>query len=170
MTEGRVVRAHHLRLFLLPALFIFAALMAAPADAQAPTWTQAGVLRCRLNTSIGFIIFGHQSMECTFRPVSGPPQAYEGAINTVGLDIGVTQGGGLAWAVFGPAAGFPHGALAGEYVGASADVGVGVGAGANVLVGGSNRSVALQPLSLEGSVALEAVAGLSQLKLRPVQP
>jgi hypothetical protein len=169
MTEGRVVRAHHLRLLLLPALFIFAALMAAPADAQPATWTQAGVLRCRLNPSIGFIIFGHQSMECTFRPAAGPPQAYEGAINTVGLDIGVTKGGGLAWAVFGPAEGFHYGALAGDYVGASADIGVGVGAGANVLVGGSNRSVALQPLSLEGSVALDVVAGLSQLKLRAVQ-
>jgi hypothetical protein len=171
MTEGRVLRAHHLRLFLLPVLFIVGILIAAaPADAQPRTWTQAGVLRCRLNPSIGFVIFGHQSMECTFRPVSGPPQAYEGAINTVGIDIGVSKGGELSWAVFGPAEGFHYGALAGEYVGASADVGVGVGAGANVLVGGSNRSVALQPVSLEGSVALDVVAGLSQLKLRAVQP
>jgi hypothetical protein len=60
------------------------------------------------------------------------------------------------------------GTLAGEYVGASGDIGIGLGAGANVLVGGSNRSIALQPVSLEGSVALNVVAGLSQLKLRPV--
>jgi hypothetical protein len=168
MTEGRGVRAFHLRQFVLPAMLVFAALLAAPAEAERSAWTQAGVLRCRLNPSIGFIIFGHQSMECRFHPVSGPPQGYEGAINTVGLDIGVTKGGELTWAVFGPAEGFHYGALAGEYVGASADVGVGVGAGANVLVGGSNRSVALQPVSLEGSVALDVVAGLSQLKLRPV--
>ena len=100
---------------------------------------------------------------------SGPVQAYEGAINTVGIDLGVSEGGRFAWAVFGPATGMAHGALAGEYVGASGDVGVGIGAGANVLVGGSNRSIALQPVSLEGSVALDVVAGLSQLKLRPVQ-
>jgi hypothetical protein len=56
---------HHLRQFLLPAILTFAALIAAPADAQAPTWAQAGMLRCRLNPSIGFVIFGHQSMECT---------------------------------------------------------------------------------------------------------
>ena len=62
------------------------------ANAQAQTWTQAGMLRCRLNPSIGFVIFGHQSMECAFQPVSGPVQAYEGAINTVGLDLGVTEG------------------------------------------------------------------------------
>ena len=62
---------------------------------------------------------GHQSMECAFQPVCGPVQAYEGAINTVGSDPGVTEDGGLAWAEFGPATGLPYGALAGEYVGAS---------------------------------------------------
>jgi uncharacterized protein DUF992 len=108
-------------------------------------------------------------MECNFQPVSGPVQGYDGAINTVGLDLGVNEGGRLAWAVFGPANGVPYGALAGEYVGASGDIGVGVGVGANVLVGGSNRSIALQPVSLEGSVALNVVAGLSQLKLRAAQ-
>jgi Protein of unknown function (DUF992) len=163
------VLAHHLRRLLLPAMFTFAALLAAPADAQAPTWAQAGMLNCRLNPSIGFVIFGHQSMECYFHPVSGPEQGYEGAINTVGLDLGVSKGGRLAWAVFGPAAGLPYGALAGEYVGASAEVGVGVGVGANLLVGGSNRSIALQPVSVEDSVALDVVAGLSQLKLRLAQ-
>jgi hypothetical protein len=108
-------------------------------------------------------------MECTFRPASGPLQAYEGAINTIGLDLGVTEGGGLAWAVFGPATGLPYGALAGEYVGASGDIAVGIGVGANVLIGGSNRTIALQPVSVEGSIALNVVAGLSQLQLRPVR-
>ena len=150
-------------------ILTFVALLAAPAEAQAPTWAQAGMLRCRLNPSIGFVIFGHQSMECNFQPVSGPVQGYDGAINTVGLDLGVSEGGRFAWAVFGPATGVPYGALAGEYVGASGDIGVGVGVGANVLVGGSNRSIALQPVSLEGSVALDVVAGLSQLKLRAAQ-
>jgi hypothetical protein len=163
------MRRHSLGQYVLPAIFIVTALIVGPAGIQAQTWAQAGMLRCRLNPSIGFVIFGHQSMECSFQPVSGPVQAYEGAINTVGLDLGVSEGGRLAWAVFGPANGIPNGALAGEYVGASGDVGVGVGAGANVLVGGSNRSIALQPLSLEGSVALNIVAGLSQLKLRPAQ-
>lgn len=144
--------------------------VATPTFAQTPnTWTQAGTLTCRLNPSIGFVLFGHQSMECKFKPVSGPVQGYEGAINTIGVDLGATAGGGFAWAVFGPAAGLPIGALAGEYVGASADASFGLGAGANVLVGGSGRSVTLQPLSLEGSVGLNVVGGLSQLKLRPAQ-
>jgi hypothetical protein len=162
------MRNHGLRQYMLLAVFVITALVLEPAGSQAQTWVQAGTLSCRLDPSIGFVIFGHQTMECSFQPVSGPVQAYEGAINTVGIDLGVSEGGRFAWAVFGPASGIPYGALAGEYVGASGDVGIGLGAGANVLVGGSNRSIALQPVSLEGSVALNVVAGLSQLKLRPV--
>jgi hypothetical protein len=137
------------------------------ASAQNPSWTQTGMLSCKLNPSIGFIIVGHQSMECRFVPsMPGPPQFYEGALNTVGIDIGVVGGGALAWGVLAPTAGVPGGALAGTYVGASGDVALGVGVGANVLVGGSNRSFALQPLSVEGSVALNVTLGLSALQLR----
>jgi hypothetical protein len=162
-----VMRGNSLRHYVLSPILIMTALILGAVGAHGQTWVQAGMLRCRLNPSIGFVIFGHQSMECSFQPVSGPVQAYEGAINTVGLDLGVSEGGRFAWAVFGPAVGIANGALAGEYVGTSGDIGVGVGA--NVLIGGSNRSVALQPVSLEGSVALNVVAGLSQLQLRPAR-
>jgi len=135
-----------------------------------PSWAQVGMLSCRLNPSIGFIIAGHQTMECRFtQNPPFPPQAYEGALNTVGLDIGISAGGVLGWAVFAPTVGAPAGALAGEYVGASGDIGVGIGVGANVLVGGSGRTFALQPVSLEGSVAVNVALGISALKLRPVQ-
>ena len=134
---------------------------------QAQTWTQTGMLSCKLNPSIGFVVFGHQSMECQFVPTArGAPQIYEGALNTVGIDIGIVGTGGLAWAVLAPTAGFPAGALAGTYVGASGDIALGPGVGANVLVGGSNRSFALQPLSVEGSVAMDVTLGLSALQLR----
>jgi len=132
--------------------FVCAGLLTTPAVAQPASWTQVGMLSCRLNPSIGFIIAGHQTMECRFTQNRFPPQAYEGALNTVGLDIGITAGGVLGWAVLAPTAGAPAGALAGEYVGASGDIGVGLGVGANVLVGGSGRTFALQPVSLEGSV------------------
>ena len=137
------------------------------ASAQTPSWTQTGMLSCKLNPSIGFIIVGHQSMECRFVPsMPGSPQFYEGALNTVGIDIGIIGGGALAWGVLAPTAGVPAGALAGTYVGASGDVALGLGVGANVMVGGSNRSFALQPLSVEGSVALNVTLGLSALQLR----
>jgi len=153
---------------LVSALLIAISLAPAPAPAQT-SWTQAGMLSCKLNPSIGFIIAGHQSMECRFVPSGGlPPQAYEGALNTVGIDIGISAGGVLGWAVFAPTTGLPAGALAGEYVGASGDIGIGLGAGANVLLGGSARTIALQPVSLEGSIAINVALGVSGLQLRPV--
>lgn len=158
------MRTHFLR---SATVMVMLVAWAAPATSQPPTWTQSGMLSCKLNPSIGFVIFGHQSMECRFVPsVPGPPQFYEGALNTVGIDIGVVGTGGLAWGVLAPTAGIPAGALAGTYVGASGDVAVGAGVGANLLVGGSNRSFALQPLSVEGSVALNVTLGLSALQLR----
>jgi hypothetical protein len=111
----------------------------------------------------------HRWPSVDYAPASaGSPQAYGGAINTVGLDIGVTACGVLAWSVFAPTQGTAAGALAGEYIGASGDIGLGLGAGANVLVGGSGRTFALQPLSLEGSVAVNIALGVSMLKLRAV--
>ena len=142
---------------------------ASQATGQTPTWTQSGMLTCKLNPSIGFVIFGHQSMECRFVPSAPlPAQIYEGALNTVGIDIGIVGTGGLAWAVLAPTTGVPAGALAGTYVGASGEVALGAGVGANVLVGGSNRSIALQPVSVEGSVAMDVTLGLSALQLRYV--
>src|SRR6185436_183941 len=113
------MRGNSLRHCVLSPILIMTALILGAVGAHGQTWVQAGMLRCRLNPSIGFVIFGHQSMECSFQPVSGPVQAYEGAINTVGLDLGVSEGGRFAWAVFGPAVGIANGALAGEYVGTS---------------------------------------------------
>jgi len=145
------------------------AILVTPANAQAPgSWTQVGMLSCNVNPSIGFIIAGHQSMQCLFtQNTPYPPQAYDGALNTVGLNIGVTADKVLGWAVFAPTTGIPAGALAGEYVGASGDVAVGLGVGANVLVGGSGRTVALQPVSVQGSVAINVTLGVSALTLRP---
>ncbi|MFZ0349651.1 MAG: DUF992 domain-containing protein, partial [Pseudolabrys sp.] len=37
-----------------------------------------------------------------------------------------------------------------------------------LLTGGSGRTFALQPVSLEGSVAVDVALGVSALKLRPV--
>jgi hypothetical protein len=154
---------------LLLAAALLTTIQAANAQAQPATWAQVGMLTCKLNPSIGFVIFGHQSMECRFAPNPPlPTQAYEGALNTVGLDLGVTAGGVLGWAVLAPTAGPPPGALAGEYVGATGEVGMGLGAGVNVLVGGSGRSFALQPVSVEGSVAVNVTLGLSGLQLRAV--
>lgn len=83
-----------------------------------------GMLRCLLDPSVGFIFTGHESMQCSFAQSAGSPQAYEGAINMVGLDvIRTAAGGAFEWAVFASTTGTPADALAGEYVGASGDLG-----------------------------------------------
>ena len=155
---------HRLLLGILALLSAFSL----PAAAQSPNWTQVGSLMCTVTTSVGFIFVGHQPMQCTYTSAlaPAPPQYYDGAINTVGLDIGVSAGSVLGWGVFAPTSGLAPGALAGEYVGATGDLGLGIGAGANVLVGGSGRTISLQPLSLEGSTGLNVAAGIGAISLR----
>ena len=93
-------------------------------------------------------------------------QSYVGTISKFGLDVGATSSGQMVWAVF--AGGSPTpGALAGNYVGATAEATVAVGLGANALVGGSNRTIALQPLSVTGQTGLNLAAGVASLDLRP---
>jgi hypothetical protein len=119
-----------------------------------------------MGPSIGLIFGSRQRMACRFTPNGGgQPESYVGVMNSVGLDIGITAGGVMAWGVFAPTAGPRRGALAGTYVGASGAIGVGVGVGANVLFGGTGRSIQLQPLSVEGSVGINLSLGVSGLTL-----
>jgi Protein of unknown function (DUF992) len=144
--------------------------IAQPARAQTPPGTNAGVLACKMAPSIGLIIGSRQRMACRFTPNgSYPPEAYVGVMNNIGLDIGITAGGAMAWGVLAPTAGPMRGKLAGTYVGASGSVGVGVGVGANLLFGGTGRSIALQPLSVEGSVGINLSLGVSGLTLALAQ-
>jgi hypothetical protein len=149
-----------------PALIALAVACVSPASAQSPQGTSVGTLTCRMAPSIGLIFGSRQRMACRFLPNGGgPPQAYVGVMNTIGLDVGITAGGVMAWGVFAPTAGPKPGALAGTYVGASGAIGVGVGVGANLLFGGTGRSIALQPLSVEGSVGINLSLGVSGLTL-----
>jgi len=135
--------------------------------AQQANQTKAGVLSCRTSASLGLIVGSHQKLSCRFTPdVGGAPENYFGHINRLGLDLGVRAGGVMAWAVLAPTNGVHHGALAGKYVGASGGVSLGIGANANVLVGGSHRSFALQPLSVEGQVGVNLALGVAGLTLQ----
>ena len=138
-----------------------------PATAQS-NQTQVGMLTCKTSANVGLIIGSRQKLQCTFTPSSGgAPDYYTGTIGRLGLDIGVTAGGVLGWAVFAPSTGVPRGALAGRYGGASGEVSVGVGVGANALFGGSNRSIALQPVSVEGQIGANFALGVAALTLQP---
>ena len=144
------------------------AMIANPADAQ-PRRIQVGTLTCSLSAGVGLIVGSQRNVNCLLKGQPGEPEeAYIGTMTRVGLDIGVTTGGAIIWAVFSDTNRYA-GMLAGTYTGASAEVSVAAGLGANVLVGGSDRTVALQPLSVQGQVGLDIAAGIGQLELHPVR-
>lgn len=154
----------------LLAIFLTSALLSpASVVAQSPAgaWTQVGGLNCKLAPTIGLVVFSEQKMTCEFNPnqPGWPIQRYAGTMTNVGVDLGATAGGVLGWAVFASTVGPAFGGLGGTYVGASGEVTLGVGGGANVLLGGSGRSVALQPLSLQGTAGLNVQLGVASLEL-----
>jgi len=142
-------------------------LAAAPASAQAPV--KIGTLDCDISGGVGMIIASQKWVRCMFSPDGrGTREVYEGSISKLGVDLGATQGGRMVWAVYAPTTSRSF-ALAGSYGGATAEATVGAGLGANVLVGGSDRTVSLQPVSFQGQSGLNVAAGVASLELRPAQ-
>ena len=130
---------------------------------------RTGVLTCDVSAGIGLIIGSQRSVNCLFTPDQPSPQeGYFGTITKFGLDIGATAGGSMVWAVYADTS-RGNGFLAGDYGGASGEATVALGLGANVLVGGSNRTVALQPVSLTGQVGLNLAVGVANLSIRPAR-
>jgi hypothetical protein len=130
---------------------------------------RTGVLNCDVSGGIGLIIGSQRSVNCLFTPdLPGPQEGYFGTITKFGLDIGATVGGAMVWAVYADTS-RGYGFLAGDYAGASGEATVAVGLGANVLVGGSNRTVALQPVSITGQVGLKLALGVASLSIRPAR-
>jgi uncharacterized protein DUF992 len=139
----------------------------AGAWAQQPALVQVGVLECRGGASIGFIVGSVTNLGCVLQIDNRQVDRYIATIRKVGVDLGITTETALAWGVFAPTKYLGPGDLSGNYAGAQGSATIGVGAGGNVLVGGSNNSIALQPLSLQGQVGLSVAAGLESLELRP---
>jgi Protein of unknown function (DUF992) len=135
--------------------------------AVAQQGVKVGALRCEVSGGLGLIITSSKDMTCLFTSANGQSEPYYGTIRKFGLDIGATDQGVLAWDVFAPSAGPERGALAGDYVGATASATIGAGVGANALVGGSGRSFTLQPLSIQAQTGLDLAGGVAELSLRP---
>src|ERR1700739_427566 len=142
-----------------------AGLMIATAAQAAPHGVKVGELTCNVASGWGFVFGSSKDLHCTFRPSGRPAEHYTGSISKFGVDIGYTEGGVLVWGVFAPSSDVRQGALQGDYGGASASATVGVGVGANVLVGGLDKSIALQPLSVEGNKGLNVAAGIGAISL-----
>src|ERR1700722_7080918 len=145
--------------------------LAAVSLSVGPTQAQrvrTGVLNCDVSAGIGLIIGSQRSVNCVFTPDQPgfPQEGYFGTISKLGLDLGITGGGVMVWGVYADT-NRGYGFLAGDYAGASGEATIAVGLGANVLVGGSSRTVALQPVSITGQVGLNLALGVANLSIRP---
>ena len=134
-----------------------------PADAA--SGVNVGSLNCRVAGGSGFIFGSTKSLSCLFTRPDGTGERYTGEVKKYGVDLGFTEGAYMIWLVFAPGQ-VKKGALTGTYVGATAEAAVGLGLGANVLVGGSNDQIALQPASVEGVQGLNVAAGFGQISLK----
>ncbi len=146
------------------AVALAAGLSGQPAWSQA-AGTKAGVLTCNVDSGWGFVFGSTRDLKCTYSDNNGTTERYSGHIDKFGVDIGYHAGGIIAWAVIAPTANVEKGALVGTYGGLTGGAAVGVGASANLLVGGSNRTVSLQPLSVEGMTGLNVAAGIGGIVL-----
>jgi hypothetical protein len=129
-----------------------------------------GLLTCHEASGWGFILASTRDLKCVYSPASGPGAHFTGHINRFGVDIGYLEAGVIVWTVIAPSANTGPGDLAGGYVGATGGASAGAGASANVLIGGFNKSISLQPLSFEGNEGLNVAAGIVALSLQYEQP
>jgi hypothetical protein len=146
-------------------LSAFTIAFAVPAFARAQP-VRVGGLTCDSGPRAGLVLGSRQDLRCVFRSsATGAQYTYRGKIRRIGLDLGVTRGGTLFWAVFARNAHIGRGTLRGNYVGASGNVALGVGLGANVLIGGAHRTISLQPLSVEGQIGISLAVAVASLSL-----
>jgi hypothetical protein len=138
-------------------------------QALAETRVEIGLLDCAVEAGTGFIIGSTKHLACAFAPAGGrPTEHYRGTVKKFGLDIGRTGATYITWAVLAPTTNsYAPGSLAGNYVGVSAEATAGLGLGANALVGGSNKTFVLQPVSLQAQKGLNLAVGFSSFDLHP---
>jgi hypothetical protein len=147
-------------------ILALAALVLSTGMAAADTRVQVGRLSCDVEPGVGLIIGSSKDMTCKFYRKGARTEVYEGTIDKLGFDIGVTGATRIEWLVFSASSTrYNRGSLAGTYVGGSAEATLGVGLGGNWLIGGSRRGYALQPWSIQGQVGLNYSVAFSRLTL-----
>jgi hypothetical protein len=147
----------------LPVLAAAAVLAVGFGAQAAPAGVQIGVLTCNVSSGVGLVVGSSRDLSCTFRS-SDSTEDYHGKITNMGVDIGIHGGGQLTWAVFAPARMAP-GSLAGNYGGVNGGVSAGAGASANVLVGGSENGISLQPVSVASETGVNVSGGITGISL-----
>ena len=140
-----------------------AGLLAAPAHAAG---VKVGTLTCNVESGWGYILGSQKDLSCVLTSVNGKESRYTGDITKLGIDVGYTKGGTMIWTVVAPSKDLQEDALEGTYGGVTAGATAVVGGNLNVLVGGLDKSITLQPISVEGNNGLSITAGVGAMQLR----
>jgi hypothetical protein len=125
----------------------------------------SGTLSCQAPASASFLVGSNATLDCVFEKSTGATERYTGHVQRIGLDLGVSAGSQMTWAVL-ISESARGGDLSGQYTGLSGSVFPGLGLGANLLIGGSERAFSLQPLSVEFKTGLGLAAGIASLTLQ----
>jgi hypothetical protein len=141
------------------------AALALPTPSRADATVKAGMLTCQVASGWGFVFGSSRDLHCVYSG-NGRDEKYSGKISKFGIDIGYLKSGVLVWAVLAPSTNLATGALTGDYGGVTAGAAAGVGANANVLIGGSTKSISLQPVSVEGDKGINVAAGIAAISLK----
>ncbi|HEV7689499.1 MAG TPA: DUF992 domain-containing protein [Hyphomonadaceae bacterium] len=145
------------------AAMLAAGLMAAPANAAG---VRVGTLTCDIEGGWGYVLGSQKDLNCALKTSNGMVSHYTGDITKLGIDIGYTKAGTLIWAVIAPSKDMKPDALEGSYGGVTAGATAVVGGNLNVLVGGFDKSISLQPISIEGNTGLAVSAGVGAMQLK----
>jgi hypothetical protein len=124
-----------------------------------------GSLECHVRDGVGLIVMETERMNCTFAPAGGSAEKYVGTIRKYGLTVGAAAGTMIVWDVVGATSAYEPGSLAGDYVGISAEASAGLGVDADALIGGPDKSIALQPVSVRGQTGLDIAVAITEMEL-----
>jgi len=128
---------------------------------------EVGTLECRIEPGVGLVIGSSKGLECRYSSADGTiVEHYEGRVTKLGVDIGVTGESVIIWQVVAPTNDLRPGALEGTYTGVGGEATVGVGPKANALIGGSDKTISLQPVSVGAQAGLNVAAGISSIALK----
>lgn len=144
------------------------AVLGVPASYAQDAKLKVGTLTCQGQGGLGLIIGSKEKLRCSYQPAAGGNAIkLRGSITRLGLDIGVKGKSVMIWTVLASTTQLPGENLIGQFVGAAADASLGLGAGAQVLVGGNNKSVVLQPLGVKGATGVNLAIGVAGMTLSP---
>lgn len=140
--------------------------VALPATSHARV--EAGLLTCEVSEGVALIISSSRDLHCVFHKADGLNEAYRGSLRSVGLDIGVSGRGVIAWTVVAETRRLAPGELAGAFGGVEAGGAAVVGGRGQILVGGSRGTISLQPLSVEAETGVNLAIGITAIELKPL--